>query len=174
MSVNWIPVRTGMTTFYESISVKRKEEYRMKTAKMKDTVTVFYTGRRTNGELFDAATEENPLRFELGSEAILKQFSAAIVGMAEGESKEFTLTPAQAFGDRRDELVQTLPRDSFAKDIDPKPGLILGMNIEKDGVQHKVPAVISKVADDVVTVDYNHPLAGETLLYQVTVKAIEK
>ncbi len=146
----------------------------MKTAQIKDTVTVCYTGRRANGEIFDAATEENPLRFELGGEGILTDFSAAIVGMSEGESREFSLTPSQAFGPRKEELVHTLPRASFGKDIEPKPGMILGMNIEKDGVQLKVPAQITKVADDMVTIDYNHPLAGETLFYQVTVKAIEK
>lgn len=146
----------------------------MKTAQMKDTVTVSYTGRRENSEIFGAATEKNPLRFELGSEGILTSFSAAIVGMKEGESREFTLTPPQAFGDRRDELVQTLPRSNFGKGIDPKPGMILGMNMEKDGVQHKVPAQVTKVAEDMVTIDYNHPLAGETLFYQVTVEAIEK
>ena len=145
----------------------------MKTAQMKDTVTVCYTGRKQNGEIFDAATEENPLRFELGSEGILPEFAAAIIGMEEGESKEFTLSPDQAFGEKKSELVQTLPHNSFGDGITPKPGMILGMIVEKEGVQHKVPVLVTEVSNDMVTIDYNHPLAGETLFYQVTVKAIE-
>lgn len=145
----------------------------MKTAQMKNTVTVYYTGRLENGEIFDAATEKNPLRFELGGEGILPGFSAAIIGMGEGESKEFVLSPDQAFGEKKSELIQTLPRSSFAKGINPKPGMLLGMTVEKEGVQHKVPAMVTDVSSDMVSIDYNHPLAGETLYYQVTVKAIE-
>jgi len=146
----------------------------MKTAELKDTVTIYYTGRKQNGEIFDSATEEKPLRFELGEEGVLPDFSAAIVDMAEGERKEFTLVPAQAFGDKQPELVQALPRKSLGKGIDPKPGMILGMILERDGVQHQVPALVTEVGSDTVTVDYNHPLAGETLSYEVTVKTIEK
>ena len=145
----------------------------METAKNNDRVVVTFTGTTEDGELFDAATEENPLSFELGSEVVIPAFSAAICGMGEGESKEFAVAAEQGFGQRLEELVRTLDKKSFGPTLDLKPGMLLSMTMEKEGTHHKVPALVTSVDDDQVTIDYNHPLAGKALRYKVTLLKIE-
>jgi len=146
----------------------------MKTAEMKDRVVVSYQGTTAEGVLFDSATEETPLTFELGSEEILPAFSAAICGMREGEAKEFVVEPENAFGERLEELVQRLDRKKFGNAMELKAGIVLALTMEKEGKQHKVPAMITAVDEEQVTIDYNHPLAGQPLHYQVSLLKIEK
>lgn len=141
---------------------------------MKDRVVVSYKATTADGVLFDSATEETPLAFELGSEEILPAFSAAVCGMREGETKEFAVDPENGFGERMEELVQRLDRKKFTNAMELKAGIVLGMTVEKDGKQHQVPAMVTAVEEEQVTIDYNHPLAGQALHYRVTLHEIEK
>ena len=66
----------------------------------------------------------------------------------------------------------TVPRNTFG-DKDVQPGMILGMNVEKEGEEHQVPATVLAANDSEVTVDFNHPLAGQELTYQITLASID-
>ena len=146
----------------------------METAKNKDRVVVAFAGKTEEGELFDTASEENPLCFELGNEAVIPAFSEAICGMREGESKEFVVAAEQGFGERLEELVLTMDKKNFAEGMALKPGMLLSMTVDREGTQHKVPALVTSVNDEQVTIDYNHPLAGKALRYKVTLLKIER
>ena len=93
--------------------------------------------------------------------------------MAVGETKSITLSPDEAYGPRDEELLHTVEKEVFGSDVVPNPGMVLGMTIERHGQKHKIPALILEVKGDQVIIDFNHPLAGKTLNYQLTLKEIK-
>lgn len=136
-----------------------------------DHVTVTYEGMLSNGEVFESSEETGPLNFQLGTDSVMPGFEKGILGMTINETKTITLTSEESYGPRNEELIHTIERNSFG-DNDIKAGMTLGMTVEKDGENHQIPATVTEIKDDKVTVDFNHPLAGQELTYQVTVRAI--
>ncbi len=133
-----------------------------------------YTGKLDNGEVFATITEDHPFVLTLGMQQAPPTMEKALLGMAVGDTKNVRLGPDEGFGPRRKELLHTLNRKSINPRIAPKPGMILSLSIEKDGNEHQVPATIIEVTDDTVIVDYNHPLAGHHLTYEVMIIDIAK
>jgi len=144
----------------------------MQKVKEGDYVTITYEGTLQSGEVFESATEESPFEFTLGQQSVFPSFESGIIGMKQGETKSIKVGPEEAYGLRRDDLVQTLNRKAFGDQNEPQPGMVVGMTMEKDGQTHQVPAMIMEVNGDQVTVDYNHPLAGQELLYKITLITI--
>ncbi|MDF1578426.1 MAG: peptidylprolyl isomerase [Desulfurivibrionaceae bacterium] len=144
----------------------------MRKVKTGDYVTIIYEGALKNGEIFESATEESPFEFTVGRNTVFPSFESGVLGMQAGETRTVTVNPEEAYGPRLEELVQTFKRDVFGDRIDPKPGMVVGMTVQRDGKNQQVPASIIAVENDRVTVDYNHPLAGEELRYRITLQAI--
>ena len=144
----------------------------MQKVKEGDYVTITYEGTLASGEVFESAPEESPFEFTLGQQCVFPSFESGIIGMAPGETKTIKVGPEEAYGTRQEDLVHTLDRSAFGEKTEPQPGMIVGMTIEKDGQEHQVPAMIMAVNGDQVTVDYNHPLAGQELLYKITLQTI--
>ncbi|MDR3628812.1 MAG: peptidylprolyl isomerase [Desulfocapsaceae bacterium] len=140
----------------------------------KSVISIIYTGKLDNGEVFISVTREKPLLVTMGNHDIPPSLEQALLGMATGESKKVRLPPEEGFGPRRKELLHSLSRTSFGDKISPAPGMILSQSITKDGEEHKIPATILEVREDTVLVDYNHPLAGHHLTYDLTVLEIMK
>lgn len=140
----------------------------------KDTVTITYIGKLENGEIFADLTEEEPFTFVLGQSQAPPTLEEALIGMAVGDTKTIRLSPAEGYGERRQDLLQTLNRSSISNKVPPKPGMILTLSVEKEGLEHKIPATIIEVNDDTIVVDYNHPLAGHDLIYDLKVTNIDK
>ena len=136
-----------------------------------DKIKVEYEGKFENGEVFDSSERHGQLlEFEVGAEMVVKGFDKAVEGMKEGEEKEFTIKPEEAYGERREKLMQKVPRDKLPPEQEPKEGMFL-MISSPDGKQ--MPVKISKVDKDEVTIDLNHPLAGKTLIFKIKVVSIE-
>jgi FKBP-type peptidyl-prolyl cis-trans isomerase SlpA len=146
----------------------------MKYIEDNDTVSIIYTGKLDNGEVFTTVNEQEPLMIALGKSDAPPTLEQALLGMAVGDKKKIRLPPEEGFGDRRKELLHTVNRKSLSNRIIPVPGMILSLNIEKDGIEHKIPATIIEVNDETIVVDYNHPLSGHYLTYDLTVTAIDK
>lgn len=146
----------------------------MRKVKENDTVTVTYDGILKDGEIFESSQDTGPLSFQLGSNAVMAAFEETVLGMQQGETRSVTVAPEHAFGFRQEELVVTVPKNSVSENIEAKPGMILALNMEKEGQQHKVPALVTDVCGDQLTVDFNHPLAGQELIYKITVQAINE
>jgi FKBP-type peptidyl-prolyl cis-trans isomerase SlpA len=146
----------------------------MKYIQDKDTVSIIYTGKLDNGEVFATIDEQNSLVITLGKSDAPPTLEQALLGMAVGDKKKVRLPPEEGFGVRRKELLHTVNRKTFGNKITPVPGMILSLNVEKDGIEHQVPATIIEVNNETVVVDYNHPLAGHHLTYDLTVTAIDK
>jgi peptidylprolyl isomerase len=137
-----------------------------------DSVTIIYDGLLSTGEKFDSSQDTGPLQFQLGTGNVLPAFEQAVLGMAAKETKSITVAAKDAYGLKNEDLIMTLSRQGLA-DQPIAPGMILGMDIEQDGQQHKVPATVLAVGDTTVTVDFNHPLAGQDITYQITLLSID-
>jgi FKBP-type peptidyl-prolyl cis-trans isomerase 2 len=142
-------------------------------AKPGDLVTVIYEGILENGEIFESSQDTGPLQFRIGTASVMLAFEMAVIGMGINESKEIRLKPEEAYGLPREDLIHTLSRSTWDKNADIKPGVVLGMTMEKDGEQHQVPAMVTAVSGDMVTIDFNHPLAGKQIFYKLTLQNIE-
>jgi len=145
----------------------------MQQVQLNDKVTISYTGKLENGTTFQTATESEPLIITIGKHDIPPTLEQALIGMSIGEQKRVRLEPDEGYGIRRKDLLQTLNKNTFQNRLTPQVGMLLSLRVEKDGQPHQVPATVVEVNNDTIVVDYNHPLAGHNLLYDVKVIAIE-
>ena len=137
----------------------------MSTVKSGDTVKVHYTGTFDNGEVFDTSEGAEPLVFTIGAGQVIPGFDAALLGMQLGETKKIVIPPDEAYGPREEELVQTISRSQFQLgDTQPEVGMAIEMHTPQGGI----PLVITEMTDTTVTLDANHPLAGEELHFALT------
>jgi len=137
-----------------------------------DTVSITYTAALENGEIIDKNPDDKPFIVPIGRSSLFPAVEACLFGMEPGQTRQINVEPEDAFGHRLEELIQQIPLDTLKGKIDPEPGMILALNVQKDGETHQVPATVVSVNDDMVTVDYNHPLAGEVIVYTVTLVGI--
>ncbi len=140
------------------------------TVKTGDKVKIEYTGTLEDGTVFDSSAEHgNPLEFQVGSGHVIKGFDDATLGMKEGEEKQFSIEPTDAYGEHDPTLVQKISREVFPQDVELVPGLLFEAGLPTG---EKVPATITEVQEGIVTVDLNHPLAGKKLNFKIKVAEI--
>ena len=132
-------------------------------------VQVDYRGTLENGEVFDSSHGRKPLEFQVGAGQMIPGFDAAVVGMSLNEKKTVTLAPEEAYGNHDDNLTRDFPRADVPPEMDPQKGQRIGMTTS-DG--HQVPATITFVDDEKITIDMNHPLAGENLTFDIEIVGI--
>jgi peptidylprolyl isomerase len=139
-------------------------------AKDGDIVSVQYTGTLEDGTQFDSSYDRGePLTFTLGNGEMIPGFENAIRGMKIGEVKTVTLPPEEAYGEYNASLVVTLNRDQFPEGME----LTIGQRIplqNQAGMQFT--AVIVEIGESTVTVDANHELVGETLIFEIELVSI--
>ena len=136
----------------------------MSNAKAGDTVKIHYTGTLDDGTQFDSSAGRDPLEFELGGGQVIPGFDSAVEGMAVGENKNVRIEPDQAYGDRHEQLVQQVPRSALPDDLEPQ----VGMGLQSQSPDGQVMMLmVTEVGDDSITVDANHPLAGQTLNFDI-------
>ena len=136
----------------------------MSKAKANDTVKVHYTGKLTNGQVFDSSLERDPLQFTVGGGQMIKGFDEAVNGMEVAEKKTVTIPCAEAYGEKNDQLIQEVPRTELPEDMKPEPGQTL-VATNQDGQQTHV--IVKDVAEEKITIDANHPLAGQDLIFEI-------
>jgi peptidylprolyl isomerase len=129
-----------------------------------DTVRIHYTGTLTDGTQFDSSSGRDPLEFELGSGQVIPGFDNAVDGMNVGDSKTVAIPPEEAYGVRHEQLVQEVPKSALPEELSPE----VGMQLQSQGPDGQVMLLlVTEVADDTLTVDGNHPLAGQTLNFDI-------
>ncbi len=133
-------------------------------AKNGDMVRVHYTGRLADGQVFDSSEGGEPLEFTVGEGQVIPGFDEGVRGMNVGEKKTVEIAPEDAYGERREQLVQAVPREGMNLEGEPEVGMNLSMQLP-DGNQ--IPVAITEVTDTHVTLDANHPLAGQKLIFDV-------
>lgn len=137
----------------------------MNQAKQGDTVRIHYTGKLDDGTVFDSSTNRDPLEFSIGAGQVIPGFEAAVVGMAPGESKTEKIDSEKAYGPHRSEMVMVVERQQIPPDIP----LGVGQQLQLQGPsgQPPLPVLVTEVSDNQVTLDANHPLAGENLTFDI-------
>jgi peptidylprolyl isomerase len=141
----------------------------MALAKAGDTVRIHYKGTLDDGTVFDTSRGRDPFEFVLGAGMVIPGFDNAVAGMEEGSTQTVAIAPEDAYGPYHDDHVIEVNKDQIPEDITPEIGMGLQLH-SNDG--RKFDVVISKVADDTVTLDGNHPLAGKTLTFEIELLAI--
>lgn len=133
----------------------------MTQAQTGNTVKLHVTGKLEDGTVFATSADSKPIEFTLGEGQVLPGVEEAAEGMAVGESKTVKLQPEQAYGPRRDDLTQEIPRDKLPADMSPEVGQRLQI---QQATGETVSASVAAITDEAITVDANHPLAGQDII----------
>ena len=136
----------------------------MSKVKESDVVKVHYTGKLEDGQVFDSSLQREPLQVELGKGQLIPGFENALIDMSVNEKKTVTITKEEAYGDVQQELFQTVPKTQLPEEIKPEVGVILVAS-RPDGSEQQLR--VSEVNEDHIIVDANHPLAGQTLEFEL-------
>ena len=130
-----------------------------------DQVTVHYTGTLDDGTEFDSSREREPLPFTLGQQAVIPGFENAVRGISVGDSITVRIEPAEAYGERRDDLIIEVPAQAAPE------GFSVGDRVQ---LANGLPAVIIAMTDEIITLDANHQLAGQALTFAIELVTLEK
>lgn len=141
----------------------------MPQAQTGDTVSVHYTGKLEDGTVFDSSRDREPIEFTIGQQQVIGGFDNAVTGMEPGQQQTVTITSDEAYGERREELIFTVPKEQFPEDVKPEEGQQLQMT---QGEQVAV-VTVAEVGDAEVILDANHPLAGQNLTFDIELVEIK-
>ena len=133
-------------------------------AKQGDVVKVHYTGKLEDGMVFDSSAEREPMEFIIGEGQIIPGFEEAVIGLEPGNSTTTTVPPEKGYGPRRDELVVSVERAQLPEDMDPQVGQRL-QSEQEDG--QTIAFTVTETAEESITLDANHPLAGKDLTFEI-------
>lgn len=128
------------------------------------TVKVHYTGTLDSGETFDSSAGKEPIEFTVGEKQVIPGFEDAVRGMKVGEKKTVTLEKDAAYGESDPSLVQKVPKEAFGE-VTPEVGMQLAL--QHPQAPQPIPVRVVKVEGDGVTIDMNHPLAGQKLNFEL-------
>lgn len=133
-------------------------------------VTMHYALRLQDGMEADSSFGAEPVSFVMGDGTLDKGLELALFGLRPGSRQTLTLMPGQAFGERRQDAIRWIESGTFPADISPEPGLIIGFTDEQG---QEIPAAVLEVLEDRVKVDFNHPLAGREIVFEVEILEVE-
>ena len=130
-------------------------------------VSLHFTLSLTDGTVVETTRDANePLEFVLGDGTLLENLEAVLEGMCQGDKRSVQLSPEAAFGYSDPESVQHMPRSQFAAEMALEPGMVVGFNLPTG---EEVPGTIVEISEDIVTVDFSHPLVNRDLVFEVEV-----
>ena len=133
-------------------------------------ITLHFSVQLENGDIVDSNFERDPATFTVGDGNLLPGFEKALFGMYEGDHKTLVIKPEDGFGQRNPNNIQEIPRSQFNPDLELTEGLMLSF---ADAQKTELPGVVQRFDDDVVVIDFNHPLAGRNILFEVAILKIE-
>ncbi|WP_170782932.1 FKBP-type peptidyl-prolyl cis-trans isomerase [Ruegeria lacuscaerulensis] len=141
----------------------------MTAIKQGDTVRIHYTGTLLDGNVFDSSDGRDPLEFVVGSGQIIPGLDSAMPGLTVGEKKKVEIACVDAYGPINPEMRQSIPREGIPDDIPLEPGSRLQMQAPDGQV---MPVTVVEADEATVTLDANHPLAGQDLVFDIEVVSI--
>lgn len=128
-------------------------------------VTLHFALKLDNGDVVDSTFDKNPATFKVGDGNLLPGFEQAIYGLKAGDKRSLPISPEQGFGQGNPQNIQVMPRSQF-QDMELSEGLLV---IFKDAANAELPGVVKAFDDNQVTIDFNHPLAGKALSFDVEI-----
>ncbi len=133
-------------------------------------VTLHFAVLLPGGEEVDSTWQGRPATFEVGDGNLLPGFEEALFGLQAGDSGSFAIEPEKAFGMPNPDNLQWLGREAFPPDMELQEGLVVSF---ADAARTELPGVVSEIQPDQVLVDFNHPLAGRTITFDVRIIRVE-
>jgi peptidylprolyl isomerase len=133
-------------------------------------VTLHYRGTLSDGSIFDQSKQDRPLVFVAGTGQVIPGFDNAVLGMKVGEEKTFTIPAAEAYGPKNPRMIRNVPRSGFTQDFEAKDGDEVTITNAAGLTLHGV--LVSQTPDSLL-IDFNHPLAGEDLTFDIKVVSIQ-
>ena len=130
-------------------------------------VKVHYTGTLNDGTVFDSSEGKQPLEFTIGENQVIPGFENGIKEMKLNEEKTIKIKPEEAYGEKNEQLIVSVPRSKFPPNIE-----VGGMLLLKGPQGERISATVSEVKEDIILIDMNNPLAGKELNFKVKVVAI--
>jgi len=129
-------------------------------------VKLAYTLKDVDGDILETVPAENPLEAIIGDEELFEKFEEKIMGLKKGDTFEFSLLPEDAYGIFEEEKIVSVPKAELmedADDVEIVEGEIISVMADDD--DEEMDAIVLLIEDDIITLDFNHPLAGETLYF---------
>jgi peptidylprolyl isomerase len=152
----------------KSKSKKSIDEPKPKIVGKGHLVSVEYVGKLKSGEEFDNSKTHGPIQFVVGNGQVIKGFDAAVLGMKINDKKKFTIPKNDAYGDANPELVQVIPLNRIPDHIKSQLK-VGGFLVMQSPVGQQIPAKVIKLDSDNVSLDMNHPLAGQDLTFEIKI-----
>lgn len=145
----------------------KKDE--VKKVKVGDTVNVNYTGKFTDGEVFDSSLMEGrtPIKVTIGQNQVIKGFENGLLEMSVGDKKTVTLTPDLAYGEPLPNAIIDVPKANLPESIE------VGQKLQGQGPQGPFIVTVVEIGEDTVKIDHNHPMAGKTLVFELEVVSFD-
>ncbi len=135
-------------------------------------VSLAYVLRLDNGEVFDKSEGQKPLEFVQGQGQIISGLESALYGMQIGEEKAIVVSPAEGYGEYDEDNLDVMSRKSFPDDLDLSVGM--GLRLRDKDTGEVYVAYVAELDEENAVLDFNHPLAGETLYFQVRIVDLRK
>lgn len=133
-------------------------------------IKVHYTGTLDDGTKFDSSEGKEPLEFVVGEKKVIPGFEKAVVGMEEGQEKEFKIEAEEAYGPKNPQLIQEVPKKALPEGMEVKEGTMLML---KAPTGQNVPATVTEDKGESIMIDLNHPLAGKNLNFKIKLETVE-
>ncbi|WP_299799830.1 peptidylprolyl isomerase [uncultured Maribacter sp.] len=136
----------------------------MSKVKADSQVKVHYTGKLSNGQIFDSSVDREPLDVKLGQGSLIPGFEKGLLDMEANDKKTIVIAKEDAYGEKQKELFQTVPKSELPQEMEPKVDMAL-MATNADGSERQLR--VAEVNENDIVVDANHPLAGEDLTFEL-------
>jgi FKBP-type peptidyl-prolyl cis-trans isomerase SlpA len=133
-------------------------------------VTLHFSLSLKNGHVVDSNFDQEPAQFVVGDGNLLAGFEKAILGLPAGVREVFTISPEDGFGQPNPSNIQTFKRDQFDEELELQEGLMLSF---ADAQNAELPGVVASFDDAEVRVDFNHPLAGKEIEFEVQILSVD-
>ncbi len=131
-------------------------------------VTLHFAIKLDNGDVVDSTFQKNPATFKVGDGNLLPGFESVLFGLKSGDKRTLAIEPEQGFGQHNPQNVQVMPRGNF-QDMELSEGLLIIFN---DAANAELPGVVKFIDEGHVTIDFNHPLAGKPLSFEVEILSV--
>ncbi|SDS50330.1 FKBP-type peptidyl-prolyl cis-trans isomerase 2 [Polaribacter sp. KT25b] len=141
----------------------------MSQVKENNTVKVNYTGKLTDGQIFDTSEGREPIQFTLGQGQIIPGFEKGLIDMEVNEKKTITIAKEEAYGEVNKALIQEVNKADLPQDMEPKVGMGL---VSKTPDGQEMNLMVVEVKEETIVIDGNHPLAGKDLVFDIEVLEI--
>ena len=141
----------------------------MSQVKENNTVKVNYTGKLSDGQVFDSSEGKEPIEFTLGQGRLIPGFEKGLIDMELNEKKTITIPKEEAYGEVNKDLIQEVKKSELPQEMAPEVGMGL---VSKSPDGQEMNLLVVEVRDETIVIDGNHPLAGRDLIFDLEVVEI--